>query len=542
MKRKWLSVGLAAAMAWFCAAPAAAQNPIVVLSIKQLDELFQDASHCVKLAAPDAKKDAALASLKLADPYLEGVDRTRPAGGAVFLTDDGSFGAVGFIPITSKDAFFGVLTKNNLPLEDAEGGLKKIGAVHFKAEKNYVYIAGAADQLATLPDPVKTLGVLPETYDVGVSLTLKNIPGFFRQLIVSQMQGQLERGIDNDDEEAAEMQKALLKQQIKAINKLMEEIERIDFGLSVERSAGKIFTEVVVQAKNGTGMAKQLAAVKDFKTFFPALRDASAPISIGMTSINDDEDQKKQQLVQIDQFEKMLEKQIEDSDEIPDDEGRELAEDAAEVLVEVLRDLVEDGRVDGAFLVDQTEGKQVRVLAAAYIPDAKRLEEVAIEGFKYLSKKDEKKKVDLKQNAAKHGGVAFHQIVPVEPAPEEVKQILGADPSVFFGFGEDVVWFGLGTDVLKQLKESVDGSGEDNAKLGGTDVNVSVSALMKLASLGEKDAEKSKKLSLAAAAAGPGQDRVHMFVETNDKNQGVFRLEIADGILKIIKAATESDE
>lgn len=569
-----LAAGVGAAcVALFASAPLQAADPepiqikpLAVLAIASFDELRKDGDHLAKLAGQPGLPDVPPLpgdGGKLQVLY-EALDGSRPAGGAVYLTADGSFGAIGLIPVKSKEAVFKALDETEFPAEEEEPGVWKMKAwsAYFKVERNYLFIAPAPDQLAALPDPAQVLGRLVARYDVAISLGIKNVPGFLRQAFASQVDAGIdaaarqnigEPGGPANEEEAEELKK-LVKLYMKQLLKMSAELDRIDYGIAVDRKGGRIFLESVVLAKPGTSFAKSFATVRDFPTLFPALRDADAPLAMHFTSTHGDPEEKKllESFGAI-VFRKMREEGLKGAEkavaEIETEKGpaevppelKKLGEEFLELFEHVARDVWEKGRFDAAAVLRLQDGKKPQFYFAIYVPGAKRLEAFffrAVDMAKETAEKEGKNSFPVeKRNFARVKGVDLHRYrIPEglqEKGLDEMRKAIGGDPEFCLGFGEDAVWYGVGVDVVPGLKAAIEGSGAKHSLPGGAAVEVGAAGFVKLIAAileVEKPTEAARLLEVAKGVA-PGKDRVRALFEVGPQGEAVYRIEAQDGLI-----------
>lgn len=548
-------------------------KPLAVLAIASFDELRKDGDHLAKLAGQPGLPDVPPLpgdGGKLQVLY-EALDGSRPAGGAVYLTADGSFGAIGLIPVRSKDAVLKALDETEFPAEEDEPGVWKMKAwnAYFKVERNYLFIAPAADQLAALPDPAQVLGRLVARYDVAISLGVKNVPGFLRQAFASQVDAGIDAAASQNigepggpaNEEEAEEMKKLVKLYMKQLLKMAAEVDRIDYGIAVDRTGGRIFLESVVLAKPGTSVAKSFATVRDFPTLFPSLRDADAPLAMHFTSTHADPEEKK--LLEgfgglmirkmregaAEGVKKAVEKIEAEGGpaEVPP-ELKKLGEESMELFEQVVRDVWEKGRFDAAAVLRLQDGKKPQLYFAVYVPGAKRLEKFLFRAVDLAKEKaaeeakkaenEEKKPLPVEQrNFARVKGVDLHRYGMPEGLKEkgldEMRKAFGGDPEFCLGFGDDVVWHGVGVDVVPGLKAAIERSGEKHSLPGGAAVEVGATGFVKLLAAimeVEKPAEAARLLE-AVKGVAPGKDRVRALFEVGPQGEAVYRIEVQDGLI-----------
>ena len=130
-------------------------------------------------------------------------------------------------------------------------------------------------------DPLKLLGDLPQKYALACRVSVKSIPGEYREQFLAQLQAGTQVGMEKmaDESDAQHDARAFgLKQLLQQVIAVVNQSEDVTLGWSVDRTARAADLDFELTAQSGTPLAEQLAAMKPGKTDFAgfALPEAAA--------------------------------------------------------------------------------------------------------------------------------------------------------------------------------------------------------------------------------------------------------------------------
>ena len=150
---------------------------------------------------------------------------------------------------------------------------------------------------------------------------------------------------------------------------------------------------------------------------------------------------------------------------------------------------------------------------------------------------------EVKYNVATFQGVKFQQmtITPPDDGDEnskKVKKILGDPILITLGFGPDKFMVAVGPKGIDTLKTVLTNSAKrsNDSTLPPMQLTVSLAPIMKFASE-QSDADPNTGM-LAKALKESGKDRI-TFTQTPISNGARLRLEVEEGVLKIIGVAAK---
>ena len=214
------------------------QRPVGIVSIAPLDRLLQDTSYLLR--AVNVPEVGGLVSL-MANQYTQGLDRSKPIGVSVSL-DGQTPTATIFLPMTDRDQFFGALAGMGIEPDDLGDGLFEIDAsgqsIFAKHSGGWMYVAQSEQALANVPeDPAKLLGVLPQQYNVAISLDVQAVPPMYRQMAIDGMRTGLERGMAEQrglSPEEMENAKRVSEANIKQLEQFVTDTDKIIVGWNID--------------------------------------------------------------------------------------------------------------------------------------------------------------------------------------------------------------------------------------------------------------------------------------------------------------------
>ena len=522
------SAALLAVVGLTSSARAADEKPIVVISINKLAELTSDIGMVTELAG---QGDAGKVAIGMAGIYTQGIDRTKPAGGYVMMSDSGPK-VIAFIPVTNLKTMLGTFRDRIGTPKEIGDGVLEVGAdraqpMYVKEQAGYAFIAQDRDHLAKLPeDPTTALAGLDKKYDIAVRLNMENVPAEFRDLIVSNMRMgfdqamQQNSGLGGDEQKAAE---EIGKTAMKSVTDFIEQAEQMTLGFAIDAKAKNMALEISATAKPGTDLAKEMAGQDLGKSLFGGLVAGDPAAKMHFRSV----------LVKsaIQQYVKLIAqgreqalKEIDNDTRLPDQQTRDAVKASVEDFLDVAQATVEKGKLEAAAAVHVSD--HVEFLAGGLVADGLKLEK----GVKRIVElvRNLPGVPTIKLDVASHNGVNIHTVdVPVFD-PQAAK-VIGEQAQLVLGFGKESAYLGLGTDGVKVLKSGLD------AKSTGDDKIPAYAKLMvgPFAALAAKvENNPQTKILAEAAKKTDGNDHILFQVEQIERGSTI-RIELGSGLLQM---------
>ncbi len=296
MKKTLLSA-LAVALLLSTAGWSLAQDlskPILTVSLSGLKEIKSDLDFVGKLSGnPDLSKslDGPLKAFTQGQG-LAGLDESRPIGALVGF--DGVQPLVlAFVPVTDMKKLLSALSGVIGEARQVDG-VTQIQAgpmpLFLKEVDGWAFISQSAEGLAKTPkDPLKLLDGLDKKYDVAVRLGVQNIPEAFRQLAIDQIKLGVEGGLQqqpNESDAQYELRSKLTEKQMDALATMINELNDVTIGFSIDQQARVAGFDVSITAVAGSKTAKQFASSGSKASLFSGfvMPDAVASLHVNSTS------------------------------------------------------------------------------------------------------------------------------------------------------------------------------------------------------------------------------------------------------------------
>jgi hypothetical protein len=524
---------LAAALVLPVAAPTALQaetKPVVVVSFAGYDALVSDLNFIGELGgAPQlAQSLEGILALVTRAQGLVGLDKSKPIGALVSLSDEGRPQVVAFVPVTDSEKLLDALQGLIPTVEDLGDGFSELKPakgkpVVMKEEKGWAFLSDDKDNLADLPtDPSKLLGDLAKKYDVAVKVNMRNVPAALIDAGLAQLKSAAELGLRNAEAE----QKELVAAQLEQVEEVLKEFDHLQFGFAIDSKERNAHLDVGMKVVDGGKLSKQIAAAikAGTATKLAGLADEEAVINFHFSNPVTEDDQKVI-LQALGSLREQLAKKIDEED---DAAKRDLFKDWADQLVDVAEATIKGGRLNGGAVMFG-EGP-FDLVVGGIVVDAKKLEDVFKKAVDMFG--NEPGVPPIKLNAEEHAGVTFHTITfPI--TDEELSDFFGEEVTLALGFGKDRILVGFGEAAYDSAADVLDVSEEDaGEEFPAGQIQVHVTPLL------------AYFVDKGLIPEGPGQFVVDTLedAESDDisltsdlvPNGSEGRLEIAEGVLEAL--------
>jgi hypothetical protein len=534
---------LVAAATLLAPASAWAQNkkPAVIVSIASLDKVLGDIGYLTKAAGtPEFGGFVTL----MAGPYLQGLDTKKPAGVYLQIAGPQPTG-VAFVPVTNLDMVLQQLENNNVEVEDAGDGLKKINlpqrAIYLKENNGWVFISDSEDNLTDLPaDPSQMLGGLNKTYNLAFQLNVRSIPEELVDTAISEIKNGLELDLENEtDEEKKRLKETVGRQSLEQFTRLVRESDQITVGWGVDSKAGRTFFDFGMTAVAGSKLAEQMNAYKKMKSNFAGLELADAAATLRFTAPIAKED-----IAQATEGLKAVREQalagIEKDENLSDEDAKKAATQIVTALFDLVTATFEAGKVDGGAAI-MLEDTSVKVVAGGFVADGKVIQD-QLKKLVELAKESGNDEVaidNIEFNAAKYQNIDLHTFsVPVPADEEQAQEVFGENLNVVVGTGKQSAYLAFGDESMALLKRVIDVSAASAQKeIVPFQLNVSLAPIMAFAASLDDDA--TVKMLSETIKKSEGKDHVRITQKTVDRGT-IVRLEIEEGVLQLIGAAAKA--
>lgn len=517
---------------------AQAQNkPVAVVSFAGYDALIADLNYVGELSgAPQlAQSLEGILALVTRAQGLAGLDKSKPIGASLTLSEGGAPTPLIFIPVTDVDKLLDALQGVVPNVEDLGDGFSKIRLPNglplvMKVSEGWAFLSMSQESLADLPkDPAKLLGDLPAKYDLAVQLNIQNIPAPLLQFAIDQVNRGAEPGLRQKDGESDtdyETRKKFTEATLEQVTQAIEEIDHITVGYAIDKKEEGALLDLELTVKEGGKLAKQLIAAKEAAkpSKLAGFADEEAVANFHFTSpiLEDDA---KTILGAIEMGREQAAKKIDESEDLEGQDIKDAVKKMVSDIFDVAAATIEGGQVNGAAAI-YGEGP-FELFAAGLVVDAKKLEKVVKKAVELFG--DAPDFPDVEFDADEKGGVTYHNItVPV--ADPEAQKVFGEEVTISLGFGKNLVVVAVAEeDGVESAAEIVaDNAGAD--ELPPAQLQVRLGPIVQFAVDNDEDAKKPAK-ELAELLADVEHDHVS-FVTDYIPNGQRTRISIEEGLLQ----------
>jgi len=536
-------------------------SPTLVVSTSKLDQLLPHISYLMR--AVNQPELSGLANMMVSN-YTQGMDKTRPLGVAVILSEVGNPTPVIMLPVSDIDMFFNAIAQFGQP-DDLGDGLYslEVGPQPVFAQFSEEWLLVSPDEDAVTEfdyDPADLLGKLSNRYDIGVRLDLQSVPDELRDSLMAQMRDAFERASSagmtqakqdaeaaikaakTDEERAAaegriagfEASMEMQARQMDSIEEMVDDIETVVFGLTADSAAKQLSIEFATEFIEDSNLDKQAAFSATAKTAFSGLTSSREVMSLHGSNLalpETLEDAKANVDVAFGQLERML-------------EGVESKMPGVTAMASefkaIVLETVEEGVSDTAVSVSIDE--QVSIVAAVHVADGNKIAAFLETNYDKLRGYDENLPL-IKFNNGNHKGVTLHLgAVTLPPdAPSELTRVLGSPVAFAIGTADKAIYVCVGPDSETKLKAAIDGVVEKSSPVAGNPFDMKVQLIPILQYIQTIKSDPVVEAMIEGASQSSGKDFVN--VVTRMLPHGVLaRVAIDEGVLKAIGSAVKAGQ
>lgn len=520
------------------AAGAKAPQPLFVVSIGSYQAWLNNVNYFGELhQKPYGVVLDGMEKLITGGEGLIGWEKDKPAGVVVNFS-----GALGFLPISNLDDFLKAVAAFEPKLKDVGDGVREIEMagqkqpIYLKPAGSWVWVSNSPLAFNNLPqDPVSMLGGLNKKYDLAARINLQSLPQPIVQMALMNLQQGAEDFLKpepNESEEEFEARKASVMAQIDGVKEAVKDLDQITAGLKIDRGAKKLFFDLEMTFVPGSASAKQIAAASKATSDFAGFRDVDGLVSAGFVAPVADSD-REQLTALIGQFRAAANKRIEKLDDLKDDATRAQVKQVVGGLLDNLESAVNQDQLDGGMAI-VGDGPYDLVLGMR-VGDGSKAGRNLLAGIEMLR--------DYGVVSADEPTVLTEQGVRIESYKLTLPAEVGRNLHPFFGenatltvaSGPKAVYAGMGETTAAALKKILATSAANASKPASPfEFTMSVGQMIKASNRGNADAPGMAALAKSNIAPGTDVIRAEQRVI---KNGAAFRLEVEEGVLKLMGSA-----
>ncbi|MCI0333430.1 MAG: hypothetical protein L0228_09425 [Planctomycetes bacterium] len=478
------------------------------------------------------------------------IDKTQPWG-VIVQTDGAQFLPIVCLPVTNIDDLLGVATAFGAQIADGEEGVKVLSlpneqTIYVKHDGNWAFIGNTPASLAQLPkEPQTILAKMLAEYDIAANVSVKDVPEMYRQFAIQAMQAGMQQQLvkkENETDEEFETRQKLAETQMQQMVQMINEIETVTLGWSVDAEQQRTFLDFAYLVKPLSKLAEQLTAYENTRTNFAGFYqpDAAATLTFAMKA---DPKLIEQDIAQLNaamqSMRAQFNKAVDENEELDDADARDAIKAGMSDWFDALEATTKAGQFDaGAALTAGPE--TMTLIAGAHVKEPKKIEE----GLKKMEAAANKspKFQGIQWNAASHEGIDFHTlVVPIPEEQEAPRRLLGSEANIAVGIGPEAVYLAVGRDHVEAAKKAIDASAaEPDKAVPPFELAVSLGPIMEMAAAqAEDDKQKAILETVADMLKNEAQGRDHIRVVGRVVPNGLrYRLEAEEGVLRGIGKAT----
>lgn len=462
MAKRYLGSLLLVAVLPLVAQAGGADKPAVVVRVRSLDALVDNAKLLITLAGHEeiARQVEGLIKAKIGVQGLEGIDPSRPFGAyARFGQQIDDIGGAVLIPIADEKAFLALL--ENLDVKATKGkndiySLKTPAPVEvflrFANRYAYVTALNASILEGKLADPVQVLGKEGPTFSATVRLD--QLPEAARQLAIPQIEQKLQEALDQKIPGETPGQQAVriaaAKEVVNAVIGVIK--DGSEFGLTIDLNARtkELSASLSLSGKQDTELARSILSLGQGSSQFGALRGGATAFR-GMTHV-----------VLPDAIKQGVGKVLEETAaEALAKIGDPVKRQQAQQLLDVMLPTLKAGELDACVqLVGPGANQKYAVLAGVKVKEGVKLggtvRDLLVDALKQMP---EAQRALVKLDFADAGAVKIHRFdLPTDAEPIRHMQKALGETALYVAFRNDAVFVAVGNDSLAALKDAVAGN------------------------------------------------------------------------------------
>ncbi len=506
ISRRWLMgvafIGALATGSWVRAA-----DPIIVVSVKSLNELIADATYLGETVGQPALPALLLGGLNqfTGGQELEGLDPARPIGAFMSLNESGDPDMpVVFVPVKNRKQFAGTLGKIFEKKETKEGiteyALPNGNPLFGIDDGEWYFLSPNPAGLDDLPKPAL---LVKSKADIAIEIDVEKIPKKFKDqaLIGAEQGGRAKEPANEGERIGQEIGIALVKS-------LITDTARYSISIDIDSQEKFVAIDTSLTARRGTPLAAAFDSYSKVKSAFTDLVTDDTVASFVMAAPVSKEIQQGFSSAFEEGFKEASQKGNNKKDE---KEARKVANAMKAAFGEA---------IDFAIVANNRRGK-LQLVGAVGVENGDDLSDL----FDELAAKAEDP--SLKLNAAEHNEVGIHAVTP-KIADPQAKKLFGANSVLNFAIDSDRIVFSFGSQALNGVKAALDVEADEDSEAAPISLSIGLGAALPLF----KDDSNAAMIEKAEEILENGNDEIVLEVKPQPRGVTVH-FEIQEAVLKL---------
>jgi hypothetical protein len=443
-----------------------AQQPTVVLSLKSVDELLDDADFIGETIGQEGARETAEQFINVATrgQGLAGIDLKKSLG--LYWNVDAAGQTempVAFLPISDEDAFKGLVKTLAPDLKETDGQwrLTVNGQRLFAQIANgYCFVSNSADVLAKPADPKK---IVNSKYDIALDVNIAGIPQHLKDAFLQQTEQQGRASLENSPDPKSDAEKKGqelgFEWSLAALKAFTNDGNLMTLGFDVNSETRLVSSDFGLTGKLNTVLAKAMTAYGKMSPAFAAVAANSAPFRLVISHPTTGVLEKLDEM--FDAVRESINEEIDRDAKLKSDAEKQSVKNIAKRFCDIIQATAKSGSMHSVVILEEGDDETVRVVGGTKVAkgdDAGKL----LDDIVKLSKEN-KDVAQVKVDVAKHAGARIHAITG--DLDEKTSELFGEGPC-HLAVRADSLWFSLGGGNLDALKKALDLSGKTAAKPG----------------------------------------------------------------------------
>ncbi len=511
-------------------------KPIAVASIAGIDRVMEDIDYLFE-TVQKPEYPAMIKGFLAQYRNLEGLDKTKPLGAFVFLTEGISPQptVVGFVPVKNLEELTKTLGEVGFLLAPVEGKENRYTlalptfSLHIKMAHGYAFLQIKSEALdRDFYHPDNYTSALSKEYDIAGSLLLSNVPEPMRMmavdLISAKMDEQMPRKpVENDIRYRSRKETTLFL--LKQFELISQDGNNLTIGYSLSRKNKQIRLHLGVEARPDSQLGQELKQFSTSTSQYSYLNaDASDFLGYSLLPLRKEVEQKT-----------MLDLIEQSQSKIPPILlGDEANPGPVSKMLESAKATIRSGKLDSHIQLRQTSQGKPAVIASLKLTEGAAFQQGLQDLFALMKQAEETQ--GMEANVAEVDGITIHKIVP-KGMKKKTKEFFGENPVIFVGCGPEECWLAMGEEESLDLLKQAISKRKSNSGRNQTGSAFLVSLKMaSLISLADETAKNQDFMESAKVAFASGGDLLTLYPKIT-ANQASLNLELGEGFIRLISLA-----
>ncbi len=507
---------------------ARAQQPTVVLSVRGIEPLLNDAEFVGGEIGQEGAKATVieLISTVTGGKGLAGIDQKKPLGMYWNATAGGPPEMpVVFLPVSDADALKGLLAEQAPDFKETGGQwtMTVNGTKLFaKVSGGYCFISPAPTALTKLSDPAK---IVNGKYDVALDVSIASIPVELKEAFLNGAEASSRQGLEFAPELATEAEKdlrdLLVNSMLAGLKGLVNDGDKFTVGIDVDEKTRLGSIDLGLTGKSNTDLAKSFAAYGKTQPAFAGIGSEAAPLRMVVSYPTTGFTNQMAAIFKV--MREIADKQIDENAPLGDAD-RDTAKGIAKRLFDIAQATAKSGSAHSGAVLESAGGGKIRIIGGTRVATGDEASKLFDDAIKLLKDKPEAAKI--KVDAAKHAGARIHAVTP--DADDDTEKYFGNEP-FHVAIRSDSLWFSAGGDNLSSLKKALDQTAKPATRTTVSPISLQIKPAA-LVLLMEKD--DAALIERAKSVAGKPGDKFNLDIAPVP-NGAKLRIELGIDLLHL---------